>query len=502
MKKIKLESGRSMVEILGVLAVVGVLSVGGIWGYSYGMDKHKASETAKGLTMRAVDLLAQSEHGDTLTLDRWDDEPTPFPIYLEDNLMYIKHVPSRICKMIGDTLENTAAVYVEGIKYDPNSIADPCDTNDNHTIFFSFDPEVLADMGDIGHQPEEMPMTPTEILYASNVEDDEDEVSSTELIKTNEVYATDTGISIPEETGTPLIEVCPSAEPSREECDPDSDIYLPTITDKCLLYRIRDCYNREVRGDYSVKVCDYGNPWIDGWECRPEMSVIYSTDDEVVSTEIEEETTLFPVKPDESIDDEVVSTEIEEETTLFPVKPDIDCYHNGYLFEIQNNCKIVCPNRMTYNSGCVLPCPNGFYDAFSGVCHLCSETQDILEVNPSECAKCPNRESVPYGASDICRLKENDEVVSTEIEEETTLFPVKPDETISSVESEETTVVVISEPIDLIARLKRENSSCPDPYYDSVTQTVYYYAEWDPWDKCSVRTCIWETYINDWMCQG
>ena len=37
------EAGRSMVEMLGVLAVVGVLSIGGIMGYSYGMNRYRAN---------------------------------------------------------------------------------------------------------------------------------------------------------------------------------------------------------------------------------------------------------------------------------------------------------------------------------------------------------------------------------------------------------------------------------------------------------------------------
>jgi Tfp pilus assembly protein PilE len=36
--------GRSMIEMLGVLAVVGVLSVGAFAGYSKAMEKHKANE--------------------------------------------------------------------------------------------------------------------------------------------------------------------------------------------------------------------------------------------------------------------------------------------------------------------------------------------------------------------------------------------------------------------------------------------------------------------------
>ena len=39
------ESGRSMVEMLGVLAIIGVLSVGGIAGYSQAMSRFKVTKT-------------------------------------------------------------------------------------------------------------------------------------------------------------------------------------------------------------------------------------------------------------------------------------------------------------------------------------------------------------------------------------------------------------------------------------------------------------------------
>ena len=38
------EQGRSMIEMLGVLAIVGVLSVGGIAGYSKAMAKFKTNK--------------------------------------------------------------------------------------------------------------------------------------------------------------------------------------------------------------------------------------------------------------------------------------------------------------------------------------------------------------------------------------------------------------------------------------------------------------------------
>ena len=37
--KVYSESGRSMVEMLGVLAIIGVLSVGGVAGYNFAMTR-------------------------------------------------------------------------------------------------------------------------------------------------------------------------------------------------------------------------------------------------------------------------------------------------------------------------------------------------------------------------------------------------------------------------------------------------------------------------------
>lgn len=45
------ESGRSMVEMLGVLAIIGVLSAGGLAGYSKAMFKHKLNNTIDQITM-------------------------------------------------------------------------------------------------------------------------------------------------------------------------------------------------------------------------------------------------------------------------------------------------------------------------------------------------------------------------------------------------------------------------------------------------------------------
>ena len=41
----KLQQGRSMIEMLGVLAIIGVLSIGGLAGYTMAMNRHRANQT-------------------------------------------------------------------------------------------------------------------------------------------------------------------------------------------------------------------------------------------------------------------------------------------------------------------------------------------------------------------------------------------------------------------------------------------------------------------------
>ena len=45
------ENGRSMIEMLGVLAIIGVLSVGGIAGYSKAMMKYRTNKTIEQISM-------------------------------------------------------------------------------------------------------------------------------------------------------------------------------------------------------------------------------------------------------------------------------------------------------------------------------------------------------------------------------------------------------------------------------------------------------------------
>ncbi len=114
MTEIKMENGRSMVEMLGVLAVAGVLSIGGVAGYRWVMDKYRANDTIRELSQRAVvhsqQMLAgntvlsnaefnpanQTRLGYGLTQAILAAQPDFFEIRLSD-------VPERVCQNIIDS---------------------------------------------------------------------------------------------------------------------------------------------------------------------------------------------------------------------------------------------------------------------------------------------------------------------------------------------------------------------------------------------------------------
>ena len=56
MQKGKNEHGRSMVEMLGVLAIIGVLSIGGIQGYTYAMNKYRSNNVLNEMNIASLHL--------------------------------------------------------------------------------------------------------------------------------------------------------------------------------------------------------------------------------------------------------------------------------------------------------------------------------------------------------------------------------------------------------------------------------------------------------------
>ena len=60
-KSNKQQSGRSMVEILGVLAIIGVLSIGGIAGYTLSMRRYRANQVLDALNKYALVVYGECQ---------------------------------------------------------------------------------------------------------------------------------------------------------------------------------------------------------------------------------------------------------------------------------------------------------------------------------------------------------------------------------------------------------------------------------------------------------
>ena len=74
----KNESGRSMVEMLGVLAIIGVLSIGGIAGYTMAMNRYRANEAVDGASKIAI--IAMTANAGVGQAQTWTtDMHTPLP---------------------------------------------------------------------------------------------------------------------------------------------------------------------------------------------------------------------------------------------------------------------------------------------------------------------------------------------------------------------------------------------------------------------------------------
>ena len=66
----EMQSGRSMIEMLGVLAIIGVLSVGGIAGYSKAMEKWKINKSISEYNLIIFSLLEHLDRFKNLSSDK------------------------------------------------------------------------------------------------------------------------------------------------------------------------------------------------------------------------------------------------------------------------------------------------------------------------------------------------------------------------------------------------------------------------------------------------
>ena len=114
LKKTKNQSGRSMVEMLGVLAIIGVLSVTAIAGYRYAMNRHAANEWLNNWFLFKTGFEAHIYTNGNKVVEGDSFEMAGFKVttegHYEDNTYYenfetpvIKN--REVCKMIAEQVE-------------------------------------------------------------------------------------------------------------------------------------------------------------------------------------------------------------------------------------------------------------------------------------------------------------------------------------------------------------------------------------------------------------
>lgn len=120
------QSGRSMVEMLGALVIIGVLSIGAIVGYSYSMNKYRANETTQDINLRMLDLMTQlTRHPDMEPnlSSSWGTKGKFYPmdvVYDPDTFEYaleVENVSQSVCQMVFDNLITSYSIEIGTERY-------------------------------------------------------------------------------------------------------------------------------------------------------------------------------------------------------------------------------------------------------------------------------------------------------------------------------------------------------------------------------------------------
>ena len=225
------EHGRSMTEMLGVLAIIGVLSIGGVQGYRYAMNKYQANEVVNELNLLNAQLaiFMNSNHEDEAIMSLGDpydttettktggyafsygcgqDPTSTTPCDLDETGYYmtLNGVPEDICKSVSQMTANMMNLVEQRVNNMTDYDGVLCHDNNNVMTFLfdaneggSFDNGNGGEVTNAGNQGEGIPDYEATYIPDNDVTD----------TYTPDYEATDTNPeateTIPEETQTPFI---------------------------------------------------------------------------------------------------------------------------------------------------------------------------------------------------------------------------------------------------------------------------------------------------------
>ena len=154
------EHGRSMTEMLGVLAVLGVLSIGGVQGYRYAMNKYHSNEIINELNLlnaqlavfmngihddEAVMSLGEPyDNGETINAGGYafaygcgqdPDSMTPCDLDETGYYMTLDGVPEDVCKSASQMTANMMNLVEQRINGHTDNKGILCQDGDNQLVF-------------------------------------------------------------------------------------------------------------------------------------------------------------------------------------------------------------------------------------------------------------------------------------------------------------------------------------------------------------------------------
>ena len=120
----KTQKGRSMIEMLGVLAIIGVLSIGGLAGYTRAMNSYQATQIMDYMNRCSIAMQEKLGNGGTPTTCATDMPGDTVPVsdmtatYSNDSgnlkLTTNAKVPTDVCTLING---KTSGAFVNDVKW-------------------------------------------------------------------------------------------------------------------------------------------------------------------------------------------------------------------------------------------------------------------------------------------------------------------------------------------------------------------------------------------------
>lgn len=236
----KNQFGRTMTEMLGVLAVIGVLSIGAISGYRLSMNKLRANELINEMNTRRVALYQQFlKDPENVDMEMGEQTKQGYKISAEtdkseENVFYMKveTIPLGVCKeLLSRNWKAPLSIYVDDVLA-KNGETSGCGENDTVKMTFKFDK--------YGNPWEDGDASGDE---TTTVEE------TTSMEETTTVEETNTG-RCPENHMKDDVGNCHS-------CDEEEGIFITSFSEKC-----NACPNRIVNGGYCILPCPSDKPLI------------------------------------------------------------------------------------------------------------------------------------------------------------------------------------------------------------------------------------------------